>query len=96
MAKKEKKVEEEKPVLNRYEQFLVDRGLKYINSIVNKATAKELESIAAGYMKALKVFVEQTVRRIAFRNGWNWIPKNFKTRDNNGGKKNARSKSSRA
>lgn len=92
MAKKSTKVEkpEERPILNRYEIFLIDRETPYFKSIMNEATTEELEQIAAGRMKALKVFVEQTVKRIAWRNKWTWIPRPYKVKKGNKGKAKAK------
>jgi hypothetical protein len=71
MAKK--KVEEEKEYLRRYEVFLNERLLEYLNA---KSDNTVTEEKIARVMKALRIFVEQTVRRIAWRNKWTWAAPN--------------------
>lgn len=70
--------QEEKPKLRKYEEFLSDRLIEYTQKAVNNELN---EDSIARLMKAFRIYVEQTVRRIAYRQKWSWIPPVFKVRD---------------
>jgi hypothetical protein len=83
--------EEVKPesILRRHETFLHQRLQKYNNLDVNKMDEADIASL----MKAFRIFVEQNVRRIAFRQGWTWASPNVRVKNNKGVKKSGSAKS---
>jgi hypothetical protein len=64
--------EERQPIeLKKYEAFLDTRLQEYLAEY-DKVGNKLSVDVAARLMKSVRIFVEQSVRRIAYRNGWTW------------------------
>jgi hypothetical protein len=71
-----KKKEEPKALtLRKYEQFFDSRLQEYLASY--KDEKLDLEVISK-LCKSVRIFIEQTVRRIAYRQQWTWAQPNVK------------------
>lgn len=78
MAKKTNEKEVREPVeLRKYEVFMDNRLQEYIAEYQVNGNKLGIE-VAARLMKSFRIFIEQTVRRIAYRQKWTWAQPNVK------------------
>jgi hypothetical protein len=72
--------------LKKYETFLDTRLQEYLEAYAQDGNKLGVDT-AARLMKSMRIFVEQSVRRIAYRNGWTWPQPNTTVKANNSKKK---------
>ena len=73
----DKKVPQGEATLRSYEKFAFERLGRWISKIIAGPDDVPIVDIAAA-AKGLRVFIEQTVYRIAYRNGWEMANPNIR------------------